>query len=80
MKGDFSFHIFVKCEIIPTVHTFLSQNNTFFQKSGKNTKNMSVLGKTDLQFKVQKVEYLDFLTFQSSRSISDSIIHFILDH
>ena len=41
---------------------------------------MSVLEKTDLQFKVQKVIYLRFWTFQSSWSISDSVIHFMLDH
>ena len=44
-RGDFSFHIFVKCEIIPTIHTFLSQNNKIFRKSGKARKICPFWGK-----------------------------------
>ena len=79
-RQDFSFHIFAKCEIVLTIHTIWTQNNSFLQKSDKIHKILSVLGKTDLQFKVQKVKYLCFWSFQSSRSISDSVIHFMLDY
>ena len=79
-RQDFSFYIFAKCEIVLTIHTIWTQNNSFLQKSDKTHKILSVLGKTDLQFKVQKVKYLCFWSFQSSRSISDSVIHFMLDY